>query len=201
MWLHKFIIGIALHNNFSLCLIMPSYTVFHMFWFQRHFLLKILYTKLHLKDFFLGNWICISPVRLRVLSGISRIKLKQNQRVHANYASKFPRPPCHLPVLLQPLFTRSYLWPYMGSFYPANGGRQSTKLAHECQFSTWVESENGQQLHYSPFQGGLWKRVMRENPPDVQSLRWDIRLCILSINKVIQASNICGFKNSGKWLS
>lgn len=40
---------------------------------------------------------------LRVLSGISRTKLKQDQRVHASCISKLPNHPCHPPAPLPQL--------------------------------------------------------------------------------------------------
>lgn len=84
------------------------------------------------------------------------------------------------------------------SLYPANGGRQSTRFLHECQFGIWVQSEIRQQLHSSPTQGGLWKRVRRKNSPNVQSLSWSTWLYMLYRNISDTSFNISRFKHSDK---
>lgn len=125
---------------------------------------------------------------MRVLSGMSRIKLKQVHRVHANCTNRLLRAPCHPPVFPQHLFPGSHLWPYRESLHSANGGRQRTgwfmsaSSIYRCSLKMYSTCITAPLKENDEREWQWWKRVMRENPP-CKSLRWGTWLYIFHRNK------------------
>lgn len=123
---------------------------------------------------------------LRIVSAKSSNKLEQDQRVHANYTSILPRPLCHPPVLFYVPAYRSF-----PAHIYSNIGDSYTQHMEEDKAQGWFMTVSAQYMSTvwkwtaAALQLLLlhWKRVVRENPPNEQSLRWGTSLYILCRNK------------------